>query len=148
MCIEGYCLLCHISCSSVSLSSLLLVPIQEYNLWVSKELLVLHAILSIMKSHDSDHRGKKIIIPLAYCFPQATGPKLKLERKKTVIHSFDCLLPGAELFRYSYQDYKNFNFIPVHNACFKFHILEVSPRLAFFFFLIDINFFFLKCVFW
>lgn len=58
-----------------------------------------------------------------------SGPRLKLERKKA-IHSSDCMSPGTELFRYSYQDYKPFHVIPVHIASSKFHALEIPPRLS------------------
>lgn len=77
------------------------------------------------------------------------GPKLKLGRKKA-IHCFNCMLPGVQLFRDSYQNYKNFNFIPFHIASSKFHVLEISPRLVSMFwasFAINFSLFFLSIFF-
>lgn len=79
-----------------------------------------------MKNDDSDLRRKDNNPLTATASHKLSGPKLELERKKA-IHSSDCMLPGTELFRYSYQDYKHFHFIPVHIANSRFHILEVPP---------------------
>lgn len=59
------------------------------------------------------------------------------------------MLPGAELFRYSYQDYKKFNFIPFQIASSKFqhfrNITKITSSLLFFFF-VAVNLFFLMYV--